>query len=139
MIDHESDLVLGIHHGGLDRLDSFAALRAWRDMVVGVVRAADCAGGCPLGTLASDLADTNPVARARLASTFAQWEDMLRAGIRAMAQRGELRADVDADDLALALLAGLQGGLLLSQVRRNTRPIEVALDTAIDHLRALRA
>ncbi len=138
VIDHESELVLGIHHQGLAELDSFEALQAWRDMVIRIVRVADCAGGCPLGGLASDLAEADPVARARLAGVFAQWEEMLRVGIAAMAARGELRADVPAADLALSMLAGLEGGLLLSQLRRDSRPIEVALDTAIAYLRTMR-
>lgn len=138
VIDHQSELVLGIHHQGLDRLDSFAALQAWRDLVIDVVRGTHCTGGCPLGSLASDLAETDPIARARLARAFEVWEAMLRDGLAAMRERGELRADTPTDDLALAMLAGLQGGLLLSQVRRDTRPIEVAVDTAIAHLRTMR-
>lgn len=107
VIDHQSDLVLGIHRQGLDRLDSFAALAAWRDMVIEVVRPTHCAGGCPLGSLASDLAETDPIARARLARSFQLWEDLLRDGLAAMRERGELRADTPTDDLALAMLAGL--------------------------------
>jgi hypothetical protein len=38
------------------------------------------------------------------------------------------------DALALALLAALQGSLLLAQIHRGTRPIEVALDTVLDHI-----
>src|SRR6201992_1707190 len=33
------------------RLDSFAALRAWRDVMVGVQRDLGYVGGCPLGSL----------------------------------------------------------------------------------------
>ena len=32
------------------------------------------------------------------------------------------------------MLAALQGGLLMSQVQRSTVPLEVALDTVIDHI-----
>ena len=31
----------------------------------------------------------------------------------------------------MTLLASLQGGLLLAQVRRDTRPLETALDTIL--------
>jgi AcrR family transcriptional regulator len=41
------------------------------------------------------------------------------------------------DDLALAILAALQGGLLLTQIRRETKPLEVALDTMLDHIASL--
>jgi hypothetical protein len=41
------------------------------------------------------------------------------------------------DDLALALLAVRQGGLHLVQIERRTRPLEVALDTMLDHIESL--
>jgi hypothetical protein len=50
-------------------------------------------------------------------------------------RRASKRADPD--DLALATLAALQGGLLLAQVQRNPRPLEVALDAMPDRIEAL--
>ncbi|MGO9583014.1 MAG: hypothetical protein ACLP36_09415 [Acidimicrobiales bacterium] len=49
---------------------------------------------------------------------------------------GSLRADADAKDLALCVLASLQGGLLLAEIDRSTRPLEVGLDAAIAYLRS---
>jgi len=49
-----------------------------------------------------------------------------------MHARGEL--DADPDQLALALLAALQGGLLLTQIQRNTKPLKAALDTMLTHI-----
>lgn len=94
-------------------------------------------GRLPIGSLANDLAETDPIATARLRRSFEAWEAMLRDGLAAIAARGEFAADVDLDKLALALLAAVQGGLLLSQVRRDTAPLESAVDTMIDHLRHL--
>ncbi len=34
------------------------------------------------------------------------------------------------------MLASLQGGLLLAQTLRSTRPLELALDMAIEHVAA---
>lgn len=42
-----------------------------------------------------------------------------------------LRPGLDPDDLAVTLLAAVQGGLLLAQVQRNTRPLETAVDTVL--------
>ena len=52
-----------------------------------------------------------------------------------MRDRGELRPDTDTDALALALLVALQGGLLLTQTRRDTTPLRVGLDTVLAHIR----
>ncbi len=54
-----------------------------------------------------------------------------------MHARGDLPAEVDPDDLALATLAALQGGLLLTQIQRQTKPLEVALDAMLDRIQAL--
>jgi hypothetical protein len=54
-----------------------------------------------------------------------------------MQDSGRLRADVDAADLATGLIAALQGGYLLAQTARDVRPMEVALDMALDHVRSL--
>jgi hypothetical protein len=54
-----------------------------------------------------------------------------------MHERGELPAEVDPDRLALALLAAHQGGLVLTQVRRDPEPLEAALDAMIEHVAEL--
>jgi hypothetical protein len=53
-----------------------------------------------------------------------------------MKNAGLLRDDADPGALATAVLAGLQGGLLLCQLRRNTQPLEISLDAALDRIRS---
>jgi TetR/AcrR family transcriptional regulator, transcriptional repressor for nem operon len=52
-----------------------------------------------------------------------------------MHRRGELAGDPD--DLALALLTALQGGLLMTQIHRDVRALEVTLDTVLDRTASL--
>jgi TetR/AcrR family transcriptional regulator, transcriptional repressor for nem operon len=54
-----------------------------------------------------------------------------------MQDSGKLRPDADADTLATGLIAALQGGYLLAQTARHVRPMEIALDMALDHVRSL--
>jgi TetR/AcrR family transcriptional repressor of nem operon len=137
VIDFQTDRVLAVQHMGLDRLERLEDLRRWRDIMVDMLRGLGCVGGCPIGSLGSDLAETDPLARAQVARSFVQWETMIRDGLTAIAARGELPDGTEVDNLALAMLAAIQGGLLLSQVRRDTAPLEAAVDTMIEHLRAL--
>lgn len=137
VIDHQTGQVLDVQHQGLDQLDDFEALGRWRDLMTGILTKVQCVGGCPLGSLASDLSETDPVARVQLANAFALWEDLLRTGLERMQERGELQSSADPDELAVALLAAVQGGLLLSQIRRDPAPLEIAVNTMIDHLRTL--
>src|SRR5580692_5073569 len=134
VIDYQTDVVLDAQGAHLDRLDSMAGLRAWRDFLVEHQRQLGCRGGCPIGALGSELAETDPKARVAVAGGFGRWEAGIRGGFQAMCDRGELGQDASPDRLATTMLAALQGGLLLSQVKRSTTPLEVALDTVIDHI-----
>ena len=51
--------------------------------------------------------------------------------------RVDLPADTDPEQLALATLAALQGGLLMTQLERDTRPLEAALDAMLDRIQSL--
>ena len=132
VIEHQTEAVLGMQESLFVDLDSMAGLRRWRDALVEYQRRLQCRGGCPIGSLGSEVAETNPEARLAVASGFLRWEAAIRDGLRAMHARGEL--DSDPEDLALATLAALQGGLLLTQLQREVRPLEVALDSVLDHI-----
>jgi TetR/AcrR family transcriptional regulator, transcriptional repressor for nem operon len=110
-------------------LGSPDGLRAWRDTVIAEARRNGGRGGCPLGSLAGQLAETEPRARARIAAAFGQWSAAISDDLRKLQAAGHLPASIVADDCAITLLAALQGGLLLAQVEQNTRPLETAVDT----------
>ncbi len=137
VIARRADAVLAAQQPHLGQSDSLDAPRAWRDHVVARRRRRDHQGGCPLGTLSCELAGTWPEARADLLGGFGRWEGGLRRGLRAMRDRGGLRADADPDRLALALLASVHGGLLLNQVRQDTAALEAALDTTLAQIASL--
>jgi TetR/AcrR family transcriptional repressor of nem operon len=134
VVDHQIQRVLTGQRSLLDGLDSFAALQSWRDAIVAVVAARHGQGGCPMGSLASELADADEPARAALVDGFADWETAIRNGLLAMQACAELRADADPAALALATLAALQGGLLLAQTRREITPLATALDAALGYI-----
>jgi TetR/AcrR family transcriptional repressor of nem operon len=113
-------------------MDTLDGLRAWRDFLVEHQRQLHCVGGCPIGSLGAELAEIDDPARTTVAATFDRWEAGIRAGLREMHRRGELAADPD--DLALATLAAVQGGLLLTQLQRSTRPLEKSLDAILAHI-----
>ena len=137
VVAYQANAVMDAQAPHLDRLDSLPSLRAWRDALVAIQRSGRCEGGCPLGSLAAELAENEPEARADLAAAFERWEERLRAGLRTMHERGELRPGTDPDRLATALLAAVQGGLLLTQIRRTPRALEDAVDTVLDHIASL--
>jgi AcrR family transcriptional regulator len=137
VIAYQTDAVMDAQGEFLGHLDNMRALRRWRDLLVGNQRARSCEGGCPLGRLSSEIAEIAPGLRIDLNRAFTRWESGIHSGLRAMHERGELRKDAHPDRLATALLAAVQGGLLLTQIRRNTKPLEAAVDAMLDHIQSL--
>jgi TetR/AcrR family transcriptional regulator, transcriptional repressor for nem operon len=121
--------------GELDPLDGWGAIRSWFDALVVLQIERGGSGGCPIGSLAGQLAESDERARTALAGSFERWERQLRDGLDSMKARGKLDRRADPDRLATATLAALQGGLLLTQVRRDPGQLATALDAAYAHLR----
>ena len=93
VIAFQTDANLAFHAPFLARLDSLDALRAWRDVMVDdAARQQHGAGGCPLGSLCSELSDDHPWARDALAASFTAWSEAIRAGLAAMTGNGTLPA-----------------------------------------------
>jgi TetR/AcrR family transcriptional regulator, transcriptional repressor for nem operon len=128
VIDYQADTI--VKHNR-QALGSPKGVEAWRKMVVTGVRSTQGKGGCALGSLGGQLAESDPEARALIAAGFDQWAAAISDGLRSLHADGKLPSDIDPDDLATTLLATLQGGLLLAQVQRSTRPFETAVDTLL--------
>jgi TetR/AcrR family transcriptional repressor of nem operon len=121
----------------LEPLDTLAAMRAWAAFHIDGQRRLHCVGGCRLGSLVSQVAEVDPDSRTALDAGFAAWEQPIADGLQAMQDRGELVPTASAPRLAAAALAALEGGLMLTQVRRSIAPLEDALTSFLDHLECL--
>lgn len=138
VIDHTVEQVLAAQPHLAD-LSTWTAISAWFDELVAIQEARGAAGGCPLGTLAGELADSDEVARVHLADGYTKWEEPLREGLERMRAAGKLRRGADPARLATATLASIQGGLVLTQTRRDPRQLRIALDAAYGYLRSFAA
>jgi TetR/AcrR family transcriptional regulator, transcriptional repressor for nem operon len=121
--------------GALGPFDGWKAIRSWFDSLVELQVERRASGGCPIGALVPQLAESDEQGRLALADSFARWEAHLRAGLRSMQARGKLQPSANADVLATTTLAAIQGGLLLTQTKRDPRQLAIALDAAYTHLR----
>jgi TetR/AcrR family transcriptional regulator, transcriptional repressor for nem operon len=119
----------------LGGLSSFAGLTRWRDALIAGSSRQSGSYGCALGSMASELADQDEQARTSLAELFTAWEGLLAAGLRRMQAAGTLNPDADPDRLAVGLMAALQGGYLLASTAHDVRPMEIALDLALEHVK----
>ena len=91
--------------------------------------------GCPIGTLATEVAGRNEDARLQAAAGFDAWERLLADALERIRQRGELRADAEPAALATGLLASIEGGMVLSQARKDMTSLRVAVEAGLGQVR----
>jgi TetR/AcrR family transcriptional regulator, transcriptional repressor for nem operon len=138
VIDRTIQQVLGAQPRLTD-LSSWTAIAGWFDDLVQLQVQRHGVGGCPIGSLAGELAETDARARAELAAGYDQWESPLRRGLEQMRASGKLRRTADPARLATATLACIQGGLVLTKTRRDPDQLRIALDAAYAYLRSFAA
>src|SRR6201988_5342311 len=72
VVPHNLALVLAAQEQHLVALDSWRAIRAWLDALVELQVAVQARGGCPVGSLVGQLAESDEAARVALADSFAR-------------------------------------------------------------------
>jgi TetR/AcrR family transcriptional regulator, transcriptional repressor for nem operon len=126
-----NDTVLDGQRDLFDHLDTWDGLVRWADALIAFQEERGGRGGCPIANLLGQLGERDDTIRAVIASGFDRWEADIRAGLEAMVQSGQLRPDADATWLASSTLASVQGGLVLSQARRDPVALRCALEGAL--------
>src|SRR5258708_16083536 len=76
-----TDAVLDAQGELLDHLDSWAGIDRWFDALVQHQIGRQACGGCPIGSLAGQLAESDPDARAAIAARLDRWEAPLPDGL----------------------------------------------------------
>ena len=125
--EQEAARVLSDQQPHLGQLTSWAAWQRWRDVVVERYRQQGQL--CPLSTV-SEIGRT-PGAQAVTSTLIDRWRTELEAGVRAMQAQGKIAAGTDPSRAAAALLAGIQGGVLVLMSTGDLSYLEAALDVGI--------
>ncbi|MGW5558161.1 TetR/AcrR family transcriptional regulator [Micromonospora sp. NPDC003944] len=131
---HEADQVLLDQEPMLSNLTTWPTWLAWRDRLIERYRAQGVK--CPLNGLLGQTGRRAPGAQAIVVGLMWRWQTAIAEGVRHMQSSGDIAPDIDADRTAAALLAGIQGGVLLLLSTGRTDHLEAVLDLTIDSLRA---
>ena len=119
-------------------LGGVSSLAGLEQSLAGFVSGFEQAGmpGCPIGTLAAEVAGRNEAARLQAAAGFDAWERLLADALERIRERGELRANAEPAALATGLLASIEGGMVLSHARRDMASLRVAVEAGLSRVRA---
>ena len=90
VIDRQASVIAGNQERA--DLGIIDGLRAWRDMVIAEAKSTGGKGGCPLGSLGSQLAESDPQARTLVAAGFGRWSTAISDGLRTLQIAGHLPA-----------------------------------------------
>jgi AcrR family transcriptional regulator len=109
----------------------FALLGRYR----GHLESTDCTYGCPIGSIALELHEPDPVVRELLAANFAGW---LNAIEQCFVEAGDrLPADVDRRALAVFALTTMEGGVMISRTDRTLDAFDDAVRMLRDYVNRL--
>ena len=120
----------------LERLDSFDGIASWFADLLAFHEESRLVGGCPIGTLAAEMADRDGELAREIDAVFDGWRSRLATGLRRMRERGDLREDADPEALAAFVVAVHQGAILLARTSKDIEPLRAALDHALRYLRS---
>jgi TetR/AcrR family transcriptional repressor of nem operon len=107
-----------------DALPPLERLGAWLDASKERLRRNGMRCGCLFGNLTAETSEHSETIRQRLIDIFAEVKQSVAYCLSAAVAAGELRANVDCDELAGFIVSSLQGANLLAKAERSLAPIE---------------
>jgi AcrR family transcriptional regulator len=122
---------LMLAEGYLEQIEDPAeAIAEFFDGAAQTLLATDYADACPIATLALEVASTSEPLRVASAEAFDSWLEALSGRFHDVGL-----GEREAADLALAVLAALEGAFVLCRAKRSTEPLAAARDMAVGAIR----
>jgi TetR/AcrR family transcriptional repressor of nem operon len=124
--DYAWNLAMEARFAGIDQIPQAVdrlkqLILNFRDRRTGLVP-----GGCPLLNVSVEADDTNPALRAKARLALSSVLERLQTIIQAGQRQGDIRAKVDAAQLATLIIGTLEGAILLSRLQRSNDPLNAA-------------
>jgi TetR/AcrR family transcriptional repressor of nem operon len=86
-------------------------------------------GGCIWGNTALEMSDSDASFAAFTEKHFDEWIGIMEEKVAAAQRAGELRRDIPARVLAGHIVATIEGGIMLSRLKKDERPMRECLET----------
>lgn len=99
-------------------------LRAYFEAIIEWLEGAEWRYGCLVGNMSLEVAEKSELLRTHLMEVCHALTSSFAEAVREGQRSGEIRSDLNADDLAVFILASWQGTMMRMKVDRSPRPIQ---------------
>ena len=127
--DHVLERAFGNHKDALTQVDDFL------DMILELQRQRNCAGGCPMGSMAMEMSDIHEGFRKKFQEVFEGWRRQVAGALQRAKAAGQLSDDLEPTRLAQFVIAGVEGGVLLMKVKKDIKILESCFKELKNHIR----
>lgn len=86
-------------------------------------------GGCLWGNTALEMSDTNSTYKILVEKVFSEWISRIEGVIRSGQEAGQFRTERTADELARLVVAGIEGGIMMSRMTKQDAPLRSCLES----------
>ena len=86
-------------------------------------------GGCIFGNTALEMTDFDPEFAGMIDRVFDDWISMVASVVTGAQKRGQIRADINDEAMAKHIIATIEGGIMMSRLKKDERPMRECLDT----------
>jgi len=86
-------------------------------------------GGCLFGNTALEMSDVSRQYADVVEQVFEEWCGRIEAVVGAAQESGQIRNDISAGDLAQMVVATMEGGIMLSRLKKEEGPLKTCLDS----------
>ena len=134
----KQDVLIGVLTAYRDGIDDpiekvFALLAHYRWRLVET----ECLYGCPIGSLALELHEPDPIVRELMAANFANWTSAVEARLAEAGAR--LPAELDRRALAEFIMTTMEGGIMQARTHRDVGYFDRNVAMLRDHVTMLTA
>jgi TetR/AcrR family transcriptional repressor of nem operon len=106
----------------------FALLSAYRGYLIET----ECLYGCPIGSLALELHEPDPIVRQKLVANFDAWKKAVGSCFEHAGER--LPAEVDRYELATFTLSVMEGAVMQARTQRDPEPFDASVRRLRDYI-----
>jgi len=129
VLERERDSFIDFLDACLDPDTPMDSLELFFDAVLQKHQDSGFVGGCLWGNTALEMSDSEAPHLDMVKGMFDEWTKKIMAVVDAGQESGEIRTDLPAEKLSCMIIAGIEGGIMLSRLMKKEDPLNSCLQS----------